>query len=174
VWPPFLVLDVLINKDAMLLRCYMDTSVFYGAFRLDVGLHSLMLLDMVLKGQILVLYSDVTEKELRRASDHRPQKLFDLLSVECKKKTIMTPEVKRLAKAYIDDGVVGKTSMNDCMHIAAATVYRADMLVSWNFKHIVNIQRIKGYNDINVKFEYPILEIRNPTEVLEHGYMGSG
>jgi len=158
----------------MALRCFVDTSVFYGAFRSDIRLHTMMFLDMVLKGQFVVLYSDVTEKELGRASDYRPQKLFNLLSAECKEKTIITPEVRNLAKAYIDDGVVGETSMNDCLHIAAATIYSADMLVSWNFKHIVNVRRIKGYNDINVRFGYPVLEIRNPTEVLEHGYMGSG
>jgi len=54
----------------------------------------------------------------------------------------------------------------DAQHIAIATVYRADVLVSWNFKHIVNLQRIHGYNSVNLRKGYPMIEIRTPREVL--------
>ncbi|GMR24207.1 MAG: hypothetical protein BMS9Abin37_2725 [Acidobacteriota bacterium] len=54
----------------------------------------------------------------------------------------------------------------DAQHIAMATVARADVLVSWNFKHIVNLHRIQGYNSVNLRRGYPILEIRAPREVL--------
>jgi hypothetical protein len=63
---------------------------------------------------------------------------------------------------------VGLTSRNDCLHIAIATVARLDLLVSWNFKHIVNINRIRGYNSINIKNGYPSLEIRSPKEVIDY------
>lgn len=54
----------------------------------------------------------------------------------------------------------------DAQHIAAATVHRADILVSWNFKHIVNLRRIHGFNSLNLREEYPLLEIRTPREVV--------
>jgi hypothetical protein len=73
-------------------------------------------------------------------------------------------EAVDLANAYIAENVVGKTSYADCLHIALATIHHADFLVSWNFKHIVNMQRIRGYNFVNTKNGYKHLEIRSPRE----------
>ncbi len=75
-----------------------------------------------------------------------------------------TSEAIDLATEYISEKVVGQTSFADCLHIALATINRADFLVSWNFKHIVNVQRIRGYNSINIKNGYKQLEIRSPRE----------
>jgi hypothetical protein len=54
----------------------------------------------------------------------------------------------------------------DAQHIAMASVARVDVLVSWNFKHIVNLQRIRGYNSVNLRQGYPMIEIRTPREVM--------
>ena len=51
------------------------------------------------------------------------------------------------------------------MHIALATLARVDALVSWNFKHIVNLHRIRGFNGVNLMRGYGTLEIRSPREV---------
>lgn len=56
----------------------------------------------------------------------------------------------------------------DAQHIAIATVARVDVLVSWNFKHIVNLQRIYGYNSVNLRQGFPMIEIRTPREVLSN------
>lgn len=69
-----------------------------------------------------------------------------------------------LATEYISEKVVGQTSYADCLHIALATINRVDFLVSWNFKHIVNVQRIRGYNSINIKNGYRQIEIRSLRE----------
>lgn len=79
-----------------------------------------------------------------------------------------TDEVVDLATEYIDEKVVGQTSYADCMHIALATINKADYLISWNFKHIVNVQRIRGYNAINLKNGYKILEIRSPRDFVNY------
>lgn len=76
----------------------------------------------------------------------------------------ITEEAVTLATEYINEKVVGRTSYADCLHIALATINRADFLVSWNFKHIVNIERIRGYNAINIKNGFKQLEIRSPRE----------
>ncbi|MCU0420555.1 MAG: hypothetical protein MUC38_12960 [Cyclobacteriaceae bacterium] len=76
----------------------------------------------------------------------------------------LTHEAVDLATEYITEKVVGPTSYADCLHIALATINRADFLVSWNFKHIVNIERIRGYNSINIRDGYKPLEIRTPRE----------
>jgi hypothetical protein len=64
--------------------------------------------------------------------------------------------------------VVGKTSFDDCQHIAMATIYKADALVSWNFKHIVNVARIENYNRINHLHGYPVIEIITPKTLMSH------
>jgi hypothetical protein len=58
-------------------------------------------------------------------------------------------QAAQLADNYIEEKVVGQTSQSDSIHIATATLNYADVLVSWNFKHIVNHLRIRGYNAVN-------------------------
>ena len=79
----------------------------------------------------------------------------------------LTDPALDLADLYVAEKVVGATSLADCQHIAVATVHKVDVLVSWNFKHIVNLKRIRGYNSVNLRNGYPMLEIRTPLEVLE-------
>ena len=81
----------------------------------------------------------------------------------------MTPEAIELADTYIAQKVVGKTSLEDCRHIAIATIHKVDVLASWNFKHIVNLERIKGYNSVNLKLGYAMLEIRSPKDLVNYG-----
>ena len=80
----------------------------------------------------------------------------------------LTQESFDLANQYIMEKVVGKTSNDNCVHIALATINRADVLISWNFKHIVNLERIHGYNSVNLKLGYPTLEIRSPKEMIDY------
>ena len=80
----------------------------------------------------------------------------------------MTKEAIELASAYINEKAVGKTSIEDCRHIALATINRVDVLASWNFKHIVNLDKIKGYNSVNYKLGYPMIEIRSPKDLLHY------
>jgi hypothetical protein len=53
-------------------------------------------------------------------------------------------------------------------HCALATIHKADVLVSWNFKHIVNVIRIRGYNAVNMKLGYPTIDIRSPKELIDY------
>jgi len=78
----------------------------------------------------------------------------------------LTEESTALANTYLEGGVVTESSLSDARHIAIATVERVDILISWNYKHIVNINRIHLLNSVNLKSGYPILEIRSPREVL--------
>lgn len=71
-----------------------------------------------------------------------------------------------MAESYLRRGIIGKGSQNDVLHVAIATVGRADVVVSWNFKHIVNLGRIRLFNSVNIEHGYGIIEIRTPKEVL--------
>ena len=77
-------------------------------------------------------------------------------------------EAADLAEAYLAAGVLTPKMRVDAQHIAIATVGRVSVLVSWNFKHIVNLQRIHGYNSVNLRRGYPMIEIRTPREVLSN------
>jgi len=78
----------------------------------------------------------------------------------------LTNEAITLADTYIAHGVVTEKHFIDAQHVAIATIGRVDVLVSWNFKQIVNLDRIRKFNAVNLMLGYPILEIRSPLEVL--------
>jgi hypothetical protein len=81
----------------------------------------------------------------------------------------LTKEAIILADKYITENVVGKTSITDCRHIAIATINKVDVLASWNFKHIVNLDKIKGYNSVNLRLGYLRVEIRSPKDLINYG-----
>lgn len=148
-------------------RFYFDTSVFGGVFDEEFEDATLQLFERVKLGLIICIYSDLTETELLNA----PEKIrdyFKKLPKENLEHVIVNDEILVLASKYIDEKVVGQTSFDDCVHIATATINKADILVSWNFKHIVNVYRIRGYNSINLRSNYPPLEIRSPKEIIEY------
>jgi predicted nucleic acid-binding protein len=148
-------------------RFYFDTSVFGGAFDKEFDEVTLQLFERVKLGRLVCLFSDLTETELLNAPE-KVKALFKDLPKEYMEKVVVTDEILTLASTYVDEGVVGKTSFDDCIHIATATISKADILVSWNFKHIVNVYRIRGYNSINIRLNYHSLEIRSPKEILEY------
>jgi predicted nucleic acid-binding protein len=131
-------------------RFYFDTSVFGGAFDAEFEEESLILFEKVNLGQIICVYSDLTEAEISTAPQ-KVQELFNQIATENKEKVLVTEECLLLAQKYIEEKVVGETSLDDCIHIATATLNKVDILVSWNFKHIVNVYRIRGYNSINLR-----------------------
>ena len=146
-------------------RFYLDTSVFGGYFEPEFEQHTKLLFGRIMKGEIRLLYSQMTEIELSKSPEH-VQKLIKSIPESHIEFLSITDEARDLAKQYIAEKVVGKTSDADCLHIAIATISNADILASWNFKHIVNINRIRGYNGINLKNGYKILEIRTPREII--------
>jgi predicted nucleic acid-binding protein len=144
-------------------RIYIDTSVFGGYFDEEFAEHTIPLFDRLKNNEFTLLFSTITQDELENA----PEKIKELvksIKTDFTEFLETTDETIDLATEYIIEKVVGQTSYVDCLHIAIATINRADFLVSWNFKHIVNVQRIRGYNSINIKNGYKQLEIRSPRE----------
>jgi hypothetical protein len=112
------------------------------------------------------LLSDLTLLELERAPAG-VRAVLDGVPTEHRQEIAFTREASELAERYIEARVIGGSMRTDAQHIA--TVHRVDVLVSWNFKHIVNLPRIHGYNSVNLREGYPILEIRSPREVIGYG-----
>jgi hypothetical protein len=146
-------------------RFYFDTSVFGGMFDSEFEEESTLLFERVKLGQIICVYSNLTESELSKAPT-KVQEFFTSLSNQYKQCIEVTPQAFALAQTYVDEKVVGQTSLDDCVHIAVATLSKVDILVSWNFKHIVNVYRIRGYNSVNLRLGHSTLEIRSPKEIV--------
>lgn len=148
-------------------RFYFDTSVFGGVFDKEFNEATQQLFERVKMGKVICAFSDLTETELLNAPENVKEH-FKNLPKESIERLVVTDEILTLASKYVAEKVVGQTSFDDCIHIATATIYKADILVSWNFKHIVNVYRIRGYNSINLRSNYHSLEIRSPKEILEY------
>ncbi|MCA1758135.1 MAG: type II toxin-antitoxin system VapC family toxin [Bacteroidales bacterium] len=148
-------------------RLYFDTSIFGGIYDVEFQRETELLFEMVKNGEIICVYSDLCELELENAPDE-VKKHFLNLDKNRTEFVEITEEINQLAKEYISEKIVGETSFDDCLHIACATINKVDFLVSWNFKHIVNVFRIRGYNAINIKNGYIQLDIRSPKEIISN------
>jgi len=146
-------------------RLYFDTSVFGGIYDVEFQQETEMLFEMVKKGEIICVYSDLCEFELEKAPDKVKEHFLSLDKNQTEYVEI-TEEINQLAEEYVNEKVVGETNMDDCRHIACATINKVDYLISWNFKHIVNVFRIRGYNAINIKNGHIQLDIRSPKEII--------
>ena len=148
-------------------RIYIDTSVVGGQFDKEFSADTIPFFEAVENGQLIIIVSDLLEVELLRA----PQQVRDFLitiPTQQIENIKLTPEAAQLADQYIAAKVVGQTSRADCQHIAMATLTKADVLVSWNFKHIVNLDKIRGYNGINYQLGNNMIEIRTPKEIINY------
>ena len=146
-------------------RIYVDTSVIGGCFDEEFDEYSVQLFEEFIAGKIIPIISDVVLFELEGAPEE-VKNVLEQVPDDHIEYVSLNDESITLANAYLEDGVVTESSLSDARHIAIATVERVDVLVSWNYKHIVNINRIHLLNSVNLKLGYPILEIRSPREVL--------
>ncbi|MFN0139289.1 MAG: PIN domain protein [Pyrinomonadaceae bacterium] len=149
-------------------RIYIDTSVVGGYFDEEFKEATGKLFDRLENNEIKFVVSDLLDLELLNAPPNVKEHLLQY-SAEKFERVELTEEAIQLADAYINEKVVGKSSLEDCRHIALATINKVDVLASWNFKHIVNLDRIKGYNSVNLRHGYSIIEIRSPKDLINYG-----
>ncbi|MBN1632753.1 MAG: PIN domain-containing protein [Ignavibacteria bacterium] len=147
------------------MEIYIDTSVIGGLFDDEFKLWSEKLFDEFISGEKTAVISDTTLEELSFAPGHIRNSLKKIPD-NFIKYVLLNDEAEDLSYKYIKEKIVTEKSLLDARHIAIATVNKVDILVSWNFKHIVNYKLIRLYNSVNLKYGYNILEIRNPREVL--------
>ncbi len=148
-------------------RIYTDTSVIVGCLDIEFKEGSLALFEKFKSDSAILVASNLTLLELESAPKE-VQEILKTVPIEKVNYVELSLEAKQLADNYLSEGVVSKKSKVDAQHIAIATISRVDVLVSWNFKHIVNLERIRGYNAVNLKHGYPMIEIRTPLEVFSY------
>lgn len=152
------------SKRRPKLRVYTDTSVIGGCCDPEFASSSRSLMEMARAGKITLLISQVVLDELANAPIEVQEilKSIPTMSVEY---VDLTSEVTNLRDAYLRAGIVGPKWIDDATHVAAASVIGADAIVSWNFRHIVRIDRIGQYNEVNIEQGYRPLTIVTPIEV---------
>jgi hypothetical protein len=145
------------------LRVYMENSVIGGYFDTAFEDATKKLFEKFRNGEYKAVISAHTYGELNNGA---PENVKSNLETIIYEKFDITDEMIKLAQKYMDEKIVSEQYRSDALHIAIATVLNVDVLVSWNFKHIVNLNKIKLFNSVNLKEGYNILEIRTPLEVI--------
>jgi hypothetical protein len=147
------------------LRVYADTSVLGGCFDDEFAEFSVALLDTVRRGEMTLLVSDLLVDEILNAPA-QVKEVFESLPAAGIEQILTGPESERLRDQYLAANVVGSASQDDAHHVALATIARADMIVSWNFRHIVHFEKMRGFNAVNLREGYQPIEIHSPREVV--------
>lgn len=152
------------------LKVYLDTSVISYLDQKDAPermreTHKLW--NDFIKGKYEVCLSQLTLDEVGKCEEPKRNTLYDYISDIDYTKLEITTEVLELAQKIIDMGILKTKSFDDCQHIATAVVHDCDCIISWNFKHIVNIKTIRGVRAITNLEGYKGIEIINPSVLLE-------
>ncbi len=149
---------------ARTLRILVDTSVIGGCMDPEFAADSRRVLHLADSGHLILLLSEVTLRELA----HAPVAIRNILpSLDAShlETVSLSDEALALRDAYLSAGVLSSRWRDDAMQVATAAVARADAIVSWNFRHIVRLDRIRAFNQVNLAEGYGILTILSPKEV---------
>jgi len=148
------------------INVYADTSVFGGTQDEEFKESSLNFFNKVANGEFILLLSTETLRELSGSPQEVQSVLFNLPDSSIKEVPI-NDEARDLANEYIAAKVLVQASISDALHVSAATVAGADLILSWNFRHIANFNRIRGFNSVNIRFGYRTMTILSPKEVSD-------
>lgn len=148
------------------MKIYADTSVFGGVFDQEFSEPSKQFFGEVEGGKFILATSAVVEAEIEPSPEHIRQLFYKY--AEIAEVFDVSQEALELQMRYIESGVVTKSSLNDALHVAISTVSACDLIVSWNFKHIVHFDKIPKYNAVNTLYGYKHIGIYSPLEVIDY------
>ena len=147
-----------------------DTSVISHLFADDVPdkmADTIRLWDKFVDGQYEVFISDIVTNEISRCAEPKLSNMLEKMRLVDIQILDETDEVKTLAAEYIKNGILKEKSLADCLHIAYAVINSCDVIVSWNFKHIVNSKTIDKVKIVNAINRYREISIIPPTMLVE-------
>ena len=148
------------------MRVYADTSVYGGVYDDEFAEASQAFFNQVRLGVFSLVVSPIVEQELRGAPSLIRQLFEEVLEVG--EREPLVPESLRLQQAYLKAEIVTLKSETDALHVAHATVTGCQVIVSWNFRHIVHFEKIALYNAVNVVQGYSEIRIHTPQEVIDY------
>jgi len=148
------------------MKIYADTSVFGGVFDEEFSRDSRKFFDEIHAGKFSLVISALVEEEIQSAPELVLAHFMRFVSIS--ELAEISPAVLYLRDAYLSAGIVTPKSTDDATHVALATVSQCEIIVSWNFKHIVHFQKIPKYNAINMLHGYRSIYIFSPSEVISY------
>ncbi len=149
-------------------RVYIDTSVIGGCHDKEFAPWSNGLMKDFRLGNFKPVLSEIVTAEVRPAPEEVRQTYAELEALE-PEFVELTGEAKQLMATYLERRILPSKYSNDGLHIALATVAEADILTSWNFRHIVHFDRIRRFNAVNRELGYKPIDIYSPREVTNYG-----
>ncbi len=147
------------------MKLYLDTSIFGGYFEAEFQLWTQKLVEEILEGTYTAVVTDLTLFELEGAPPH-VKDLADKVIATNAEFVIVNSACIQLADNYLKEKIVTSKYRSDALHIATATINKIDVVTSWNFKHIVNVNKIRLYNSVNLKYGHSMIDIRSPREIV--------
>ena len=147
------------------LRIYVDTSVLGGCFDSEFDQWSNRLLEAFRRGEYIPVLSSVVAGEVEQAPEPVKEVHAELIAAGAEL-LMVSAEALELLGQYQAKKILGPKFQNDMLHIALATIADADLLVSWNFRHIVRLDKIRLFNAVNIECGYKALTIYSPREVV--------
>jgi len=151
---------------AVTFRVYADSSVFGGVFDEEFMAPSAAFFEQVRSGRFRLVVSPVIQDELAEAPENVRALFKEMLDLSEQVEALA--EAAGLQQAYLRARIIGEASMADAMHVALASVSGCRAVVSWNFKHIVHMEKIPLYNGVNMARGYPSIGIYSPMEVIRY------
>lgn len=148
------------------MKIYADTSVFGGVFDQEFSEPSRQFFNEIDAGRFVLAPSAVVEAEIEPAPEEI--RTFFARYAESAQIVDVSEEALALRLNYIKSGVVTEASLDDALHVAIATVSGCDLIVSWNFRHIVHFDKIPKYNAVNVLHGHSHIGIYSPLEVIQY------
>jgi predicted nucleic acid-binding protein len=150
-------------------RVYVDTSVIGGCFDEEFAPWSKGLMKDFRLGNFVPVISEIVTAEIEEEAPEEVQnqhaRLLDLNPEELE----TDDQVAELATTYLERGILTPNYLDDALHVALASVNAVELLVSWNFRHIVHFEKIRKFNAVNQELGYRPIEIRSPREVTNYG-----
>ncbi len=153
-------------------KAYLETSVFNFVFADDAPekrQDTLALFDEIRQGKYKPYTSDYVLGELLQAPEPKQSDMIALIERYDMIVIPASPEIRQLAEAYVAEGIIPQRHVTDALHIAAATVNDIDVIVSYNFKHIVKLKTVTMTEIVNLREGYRRIGIFSPTEVIDNG-----
>ena len=146
------------------IRAYADTTVFGGIVDVEFEAASRAFFEEVKSGKFALVIATPVNEEIAVAP-LEVQTLFEEMQAYAEPVSV-NQEARRLRQAYLDAGILAAKSATDALHVALATVYDCELIVSWNFRHIVRFSKIQRFNAINTLYGYNNVAIHSPPEVI--------
>ncbi|MCL2860436.1 MAG: PIN domain-containing protein [Oscillospiraceae bacterium] len=150
---------------------YLDTSVMsylYQKDALEREEQTIEFWNILKTGKYQVIIGSIAFDEIEQCDEEKRDIIYQYLAEISYNRTSVNAEIEALAKEIIEEGVLKEKSLDDCLHIATAILSNCNFIVSWNFKHLVNVKTINGIRQITLAKNYNrFMDIYSPNMLLE-------